>query len=60
MNLTDCYVTEIIGKPFKDTKTHCWGIKVKFNSYGVESATEIYLDTKAEINRVKKGYKFLH
>jgi hypothetical protein len=60
MNLVNCYVTEIIGKPFKCKNTHCWGLEVKYDSYGNESTTKIFLDTKAEILKIKIGYEFLH
>jgi len=60
MNLVDCYVTKVLSEPFKCPQSHSWGIKVEFDSYGRISETQLYLDTKAEILKVKKGYKFLY
>jgi len=60
MNLVDCYVTELLSEVFKDSNTHFYGVKVKFNSYGVESETELYFDTEKEAKKVKVGYKFLN
>jgi hypothetical protein len=60
MNLVDCYVTQVLSKPTFEPKSGCWGVKVKFDSYGRESETTIYLDTKAEASRIKIGYQFLH
>lgn len=60
MNLVDCYVTKVLSKPFKDDKTHCWGVEVEFDSYGVKSKVKLYLDTKGEALKIKIGYKFLN
>ena len=60
MNLVDCYVEEIIGNPFFEKHSGCWGIKVKYNSYGIICEGQIFLDTKEEILKIKIGYKFLN
>jgi len=58
MNLIECYVTRVIGNPY--CEYGMWGIKVEFNSYGVIGETNIFLDSKAEVLKIKSGYKFLH
>lgn len=59
MNLVDCYVTKVTSKPIFEKCSGCWGISVKFNSYGIESETQLFFDTQEEALKIKKGYKFL-
>jgi len=60
MNLVDCYVVELLSKPFFEESSGCWGVEVSFNSYGTISKSKIFFDTEKEANKVKKGYKFLN
>ena len=57
MNLVECTVTEVIGKPYE--MCGFWCVDVKYISYGREATNTIYGLTKEEAFEVKKGYEFL-
>ena len=57
MNLVECYVTEIIGEPY--FKYDMWWIKVKYNSYGVISETELCNKNKNPLLNIAIGFMFL-
>jgi hypothetical protein len=46
MNLTDCYVTEVLGYPY--FKYERWWVSVKYESWGTVSNSEIMTNTKEE------------
>ena len=55
MNYVNCIVTEVLDIYFHGY----WCVRVKFNSYGVESETLLTFKTKDETKDVKAGYSFL-
>jgi len=57
MNLVDCYVTAILGKPYFKYKKY-W-LDVEYNSYGQTDVTQLMFNTKAEAEQITVGYKFL-
>lgn len=56
MNLTKSVVTEVIGEP--EYKYEHWFIKVRYNSYGQESETELMFNTKERAAEVEPGFEF--
>lgn len=57
MNLIDCVVTKVIGEPYE--KYNRWWIKVEYDSWGMFCETELFFNTKEEVEKVNIGYKFL-
>jgi hypothetical protein len=57
MNLVDCYITEIIGEPY--FKYDFWFQKVKYDSHGVISETELFDKEKDNLKILTIGFKFL-
>lgn len=57
MNLVDCYVTEVIGEPYEAYGK--WWRKVKYDSYGRISESELMFSTKQEAKQVQVGHQFL-
>ena len=57
MNLVDCYVTEVIGEPY-EAYGKGWR-KVKYDSYGRISESELMFSTKQEAEQVQVGHQFL-
>jgi len=56
--LKESNVTRVIGNPI--CENGMWGIKVEFNCDGIIDETNIFLDSKALVLKIKVGYKFLH
>jgi len=56
MNLVDCFVVEIIGKP--KLKYGKWFLRVKADSYGSVSETELMFKTEEEALNVVAGHHF--
>lgn len=62
MNLVDCYVTQVLSKPYYDdfgSTVWKWWVDVVYDSYGVKSRHTLMFDTKEEAESVKIGYRFL-
>lgn len=57
MNTVDCYVTKIIGEPYKAYDK--WFLNVEYDAYGSISTGSIMAETKEEIDIVKVGHKYL-
>lgn len=57
MNLVDCCVTEIIGEPYEAYGK--WWQKVRYESWGAPSTSELMFSTKAEAKSVVIGHHFL-
>ena len=54
--MDECNVTRVIGNPV--CENGMWGIKVEYNFNGKIDETTIFLDSKAEVLKIKSGYKF--
>jgi len=54
--MKECNVTRVIGYPI--CENGMWGIKVEYNCEGKIDEVNIFLDSKAEVLRIKAGYKF--
>lgn len=57
MNLVDCYVTKVLGKPI--FKYNHFFVPVEYDSYGRISTTEIMYETLEEAESIEIGYQFL-
>lgn len=57
MNLVDCYVTAVIGKPYR--KFGRWWVDVEYNSWGSVSKTQLMFSTEAGASEVVVGHHFL-
>lgn len=57
MNLVDCYVTEVMGKPVYLYSR--WWIRVKYDSWGSNAVTDIMCSSEAEAAKVGVGFHFL-
>ena len=56
MNLIDCYVTEVLSKPYQ--YLHKWWVNVKADCYGRETTSQLMFDWYEEALKVTVGYKF--
>jgi len=54
--MKQCNVTRVIGDPV--CENGMWGIKCEYNCNGIIDTTTIFLDSKAEVLRIKVGYKW--
>lgn len=62
MNLLDHYVTEILGRPYRDdygSGNYKWWLPVRAVCEGDTCETTLMFDTEGEALCVKVGYKFL-
>ncbi|MNO84273.1 hypothetical protein D3C76_756100 [compost metagenome] len=57
MNLVDCRVIEVLGKPYK--RYGKWWRDVRYSSWGSDSKTELMFQTEAEAEAVQVGHEFL-
>jgi hypothetical protein len=57
MNLADCYVTSVLGQPYR--KFSHWWVDVEYNSYGRMSRTQLMFSTEAGAGAVAEGHHFL-
>jgi hypothetical protein len=56
MNLVDCVVVRVLAQP-RYEYGHWW-VKVRYNSWGRESETEIMCDTLMKAEDIAVGHKF--
>jgi hypothetical protein len=57
MNLVDCVVTRITGKPFY--AYGLWWLDVQYNSWGTIGNHRLHFDSAEEAQAVTEGFKFL-
>jgi len=57
MNLIDCVVVEVLGKPIE--KYGKYWVHVRYNAWGTESTTDIMCNTLQEAEEIDIDYKFL-
>lgn len=57
MNLTDHFVTKVLGEPYENYGK--WWVRVMSVSWGHDSENTIMCNTKEETLEVKKGTVFL-
>jgi len=57
MNLIDCYVTKVLGKPYY-MHEHWW-IDVEYDSYGITGETILMGDSKESLEGIEIGHEFL-
>ncbi|EIK96105.1 hypothetical protein PMM47T1_14135 [Pseudomonas sp. M47T1] len=56
MNLVDCYVTRILGEPYR--KFGAWWVDVEYDSWGRISSTQLMFRTKEAALAVTAGHVF--
>ncbi|WP_330508346.1 hypothetical protein V1687_18370 [Pseudomonas putida] len=56
MNLIDCYVTKILGEPYR--KFGHWWVDVEYDSWGSKSTTRLMFRTEEAAGAAQVGYKF--
>lgn len=57
MSLTDCYVTEVLGKP-----CYVYGrywVRVRYDSWGSSAVTDVMCSSESEALKVGVGYCFV-
>ncbi|MCU9528797.1 hypothetical protein [Pseudomonas mosselii] len=57
MNLIDCYVTKILGEPYR--KFGAWWVDVEYNAYGKTSKPQLMARTEEGARRFQVGHHFL-
>lgn len=57
MNLCDCYVTEVLGKPV--WLYGRWWVRVKYDSWGCIAVTDVMLSSEEDALGVGVGFHFL-
>ncbi|MCE1010023.1 hypothetical protein [Pseudomonas monteilii] len=57
MNLIDCYVTKILGEPYR--KFGAWWVSVEYTAEGWQGTKEIMFRTEAAARAAAVGYHFL-
>ena len=57
MNLVDCYVTEVISKPYR--KFGHWWLDVEYSCWGATSKTQMMFKTEEGAAAVVVGHRFL-
>lgn len=55
MNILDCVVTKVLSEPYFK---YMWCVDVEADSWGSVQKTTVTLNSKAEAEQVKEGYKF--
>ena len=56
MNLIDCYVTKILGEPYR--KFGYWWVSVEFEAEGWPGKTRLMFRTEEAARAAKVGYHF--
>ncbi|MCE0989373.1 hypothetical protein WCE04_13825 [Pseudomonas shirazica] len=56
MNLIDCYVTKILGEPYR--KFGAWWVSVEFEAEGHPGTKEIMFRTEEAARAAQVGYHF--
>ena len=56
MNLVDCHVTKILSEPYYEYGF--WWLKVRYDSYGVESETAIMRKENSDLENIEIGFEF--
>ncbi|WP_430316947.1 hypothetical protein [Pseudomonas sp. p1(2021b)] len=56
MNLIDCYVTKILGEPYR--KFGHWWVDVEYDSLGSVSKTQLMFRTEGAARAAQVGYHF--
>lgn len=61
MNLCDCYVTKVLGKPERGQFANVvwWTVKVEYRSCGRDAVMDLWQPSKEAAERVEKGFHFL-
>ena len=62
MNLCDCYVTKVLGKPVHHDEIDLfgyWTVEVEYDSWGAPARTRLVFRSEYEANSVMEGFKFL-
>ncbi|WP_148058582.1 hypothetical protein [Pseudomonas frederiksbergensis] len=57
MNLVDCYVTAVLGQPYR--KFGNWWVDVTYESWGSPGKTQLMFSTEAGAAAVEIGHHFL-
>ncbi|MDD2056557.1 hypothetical protein NPS58_03740 [Pseudomonas putida] len=57
MNLIDCYVTKILGEPYR--KFGHWWVDVEYDSWGRTSTTRLMFRTEQAARTASVGHHFL-
>ncbi|WP_190295177.1 hypothetical protein [Pseudomonas alloputida] len=57
MNLIDCYVTKILGEPYR--KFGAWWVSVEYEAEGHPGTKEIMFRTEAAARAAAVGHHFL-
>lgn len=57
MNLIDCYVTKILGEPYR--MFGHWWVEVEHDSWGSASKTKLMFRTEEAARAAKVGHHFL-
>ena len=56
MNLIDCYVTKILGEPYR--KFGAWWVDAEYESEGRPGKTQLMFRTEEAARAAKVGYQF--
>lgn len=57
MNLIDCYVTKILGEPYR--KFGAWWVDAEYEVHGRTSKTKLMFRTEEAARAAKVGHHFL-
>ena len=57
MNLIDCYVTKILGEPYR--KFGAWWVEAEYESEGRPGKTQLMFRTEEAARAAMVGYRFL-
>jgi hypothetical protein len=57
MNLIDCYVSKILGKPYR--RFGAWWVDVEYQAYGCTSKTQLMFRTEQGALAATVGHHFL-
>ncbi|HEK1684053.1 TPA: hypothetical protein SMR42_000358 [Pseudomonas putida] len=57
MNLVDCYVTKILGEPYR--KFGAWWVDAEYKAYGKTNKTQLMARTEEGARAFKVGHHFL-
>jgi hypothetical protein len=57
MNLIDCYVSKILGAPYR--KFGAWWVDVEYEAYGRTSKTQLMFRTEQAAQAATVGHHFL-
>jgi len=56
MNLIDCYVTKILGEPYR--KFGAWWVDAEYEAYGRTCKTQLMFRTEEAARAAKVGHHF--